>query len=160
MGPPWYLAACWLVAALIAQTTVVHAFAVHNVVPSLVFIVVVWYAMRVDTRRAALYGLIAGACEDALAPGTGASWTLATGASALAASMLSRGFFADSIPFVAAITIAATLVRSLIFWIVMALCGYPAGLAGMHFHEALFGAALNAALIVLAMVIARRVALR
>lgn len=160
VGPRWYVAAAWLAAAVIAQTTVVHAFAVHNVVPSFVLVVVVWYAMRVDARRATLYGLIAGACEDALAPGTGASWTIATGSGALAASLLSRGFFADSVPLVAAITLAVTLLRALVFWIAMALFGYPAGLAAMHFHEALFAAVLNVALIVVAMLAVRRLAVR
>lgn len=158
VGPRWYVAAAWLAAALVVQTTVVHALAVRNVVPSFVLVVVVWYAMRVDARRAMLYGLIAGVCEDALAPGTGASWTLSTGASALVASLLTRGFFPDSIPLVAAITVAATLLRALIFWIVMALFGYPAGLSGMHFHEALFAAVLNVAVIVVTMLIVRRIA--
>lgn len=137
-----------------------HAIAIRNVVPSFVLVVVVWYAMRVDARRAALYGLLAGACEDALAPGTGASWTIATSVSAVVASMLSRGFFADSVPLVAAITAAVTLLRAMMFWIVMALFGYPAGLAGMHFHEALFAAVLNIALIVVAMLVVRRFAAR
>lgn len=137
-----------------------HAVAVRNVVPSFVLVVVVWYAMRVDPRRATLFGLLAGACEDALAPGTGASWTIATGASALAASLLWRGFFTDSVPLVAAVTVVATLLRALIFWIVMALFGYPAGLAGMHFHEALFSAVLNVALIIVAMLVVRRIAVQ
>jgi rod shape-determining protein MreD len=158
VGPRWYVAAAWLVAALIVQTTVVHAVAIRNVVPSFVLVVVVWYAMRVDARRATLYGLLAGALEDALAPGTAASWTIATGAAALAASLLSRGFFADSVPLVAAITVVATLLRALIFWTVMALFGYPTGLAGMHFHEALFAALLNVALIVVTMLVVRRIA--
>jgi len=140
----------------VLQATVVHALAIRNVVPSLVLVVVVWYAIRVDARRAALYGLAAGACEDALSAGTGAGWTIATGASAMVASTLSRGFFADSIPLVAAITVVVTLLRALFFWIVMALCGYPQGLGAMHFHEALLQAAFNVAVIVAAMVILRR----
>src|SRR4029077_13512950 len=107
-------------------------------------VVVVWYAIRVDARRAAIYGLVAGLCEDVLSPGTGAAWMLSTGISAVVASLLSRGFFADSIPLVMGITLAATLLRALLFWVVMALLGYPAGLGAMHLHEALFGGLLNA----------------
>lgn len=156
VGPAWYVAGAWLLGAVFAQTTLVHYIAIRNVVPSLVLVVVVWYAIRVDARRAALYGLVAGLCEDALSAQTGAAWTIATSVTALLASRLSRGFFADSIPLVTAITAIATLVRALCFWTVMAIFGYPAGLGTMHFHEALFQAVLNVAVIVVAMLIARR----
>lgn len=156
VGPAWYVAGAWLLAAVLAQTTLVHYLAIRNVVPSIVLVVVVWYAIRVDARRAALYGLVAGLCEDALSAQTGAAWTIATSVTALLASRLSRGFFADSIPLVTAITAIATLVRALCFWAIMAIFGYPAGLGAMHFHEALLQAALNVAVIVVAMLIARR----
>ena len=141
---------------MLAQATVVHYFAFRNVVPSFVMAVVVWYAIRVDARRAAIYGLVAGFFEDALSAQTGAAWMIATSLGALLASRLSRGFFADSIPLATAITVIATLVRALCFWLVMASCGYPPGLGPMHFHEALAQAALNAAIVVTAMLIGRR----
>lgn len=133
-----------------------HALAIRNVVPSLVLVVVVWYAIRVDARRAAIYGLAAGLCEDVLSPGTGPAWMLSTGISTVIASLLSRGFFADSIPPVMGITLVATLLRALLFWVAMALLGYPAGLGTMHLHEALFAGLLNAAIVVIAMIAGRR----
>jgi rod shape-determining protein MreD len=142
--------------AIVAQATVVHALAIRSVVPSFVLVVVVWYAVRVDARRAALYGLIAGLCEDALSAGTGAAWMISTCSSAVIASMLSRGFFSDSIPFVSAVTVLATLLRALIFWTAMALGGYPAGLGTMHLREALFEASLNGAIVIAAMLAVRR----
>jgi rod shape-determining protein MreD len=126
------------------------------VVPSMVLVVVVWYAIRVDARRAAVYGLIAGLCEDALSAGTGAAWMISTGAAALIASLLSRGFFTDSVPLTGAITMVATLVRALIFWVVMALSAYPAGLGALHLHEALFEAVFNATIVVAAVLFVRR----
>jgi rod shape-determining protein MreD len=156
VGPAWYVAAAWLVAALVAQATVVHFFAVRGVVPSLVLVVVVWYAIRVDVIRAAAYGLAAGLCEDVLAPQTGAAWTISTLAMASLASVLSRGFFADSIPLVTLVTIVATLVRGLLFWTIMSFEGYPGGLAAMHLRQALAAAALNAAVTIAAMLVARR----
>jgi rod shape-determining protein MreD len=95
--------------AIVAQATLVHALAIRSVVPSFVLVVVVWYAIRVDARRAAVYGLVAGLCEDALSAGTGAAWMISTCSSAVVASMLSRGFFSDSIPLVGAITVFVTL---------------------------------------------------
>jgi rod shape-determining protein MreD len=156
VGPPWYVAAAWLCAAIAAQATVVHALAIRSVEPSFVLAVVVWYAIRVNARRAAVYGLAAGLCEDALSPGTGAAWMISTCLAAVVASWSSRGFFADSMPLVAAIMVVATLLRALLFWVVMALCGYPAGLGLMHLHEALFQSALNAAIVVAAMLVVRR----
>ena len=71
---------------MIAQATLVHSLAIRTVVPSLVLVVVVWYAIRVDARRAAVYGLVAGFCEDALSAQTGAAWMISTSLSALLAS--------------------------------------------------------------------------
>jgi rod shape-determining protein MreD len=156
VGPPWYAAAAWLFGALVAQGTIVHALAIRAVVPSIVLVVVVWYSIRVDARRAAMYGLIAGLCEDALSAGTGAAWMISTGLAAVVASTLSRGFFSDSVPLAGAITVVATLLRALLFWIVMAVCGYPAGLGAIHLHEALFQAVLNATIVVAAVLVARR----
>lgn len=156
VGPAWYVAAAWLCAAVLAQATIVHYLAIREVVPSFVLVVVIWYAVRVDALRAAIYGLAAGLCEDALSAQTGAAWTIATSLSALLASRLSRGFFADSIPLATTIIVIATLARALIFWIVMALSGYPPGLGTLHFHQALLQAALNAVVIVAAMLVGRR----
>jgi rod shape-determining protein MreD len=156
VGPAWYVAGAWLALAILAQATVVHYLAIRGVVPSFVLVVIVWYAIRVDARRAALYGLTAGLCEDALGAQTGAAWTISTTVSALLASTLSRGFFVDSMPLVSAVTAAATLSRALLFWIVMALEGYPPGLGAMHFRQALLETLLNIAAIVIAMLVARR----
>lgn len=159
-GPAWPLAAAWLVAALLAQATLVHFLAVRGVVPSIVTVVVVWYALRADALRAAAYGLAAGFAEDALAGVTGGSWTIATTATAALTSLMWRSFFADSIPTAAAAVFVATLLRSWIFWTAMSYQEYPGGLAGMHAREAAFGAILNALVMVFAMLAARRAEVR
>lgn len=156
VGPAWYVAAAWLAGALLAQSTVLHYVAFRGVVPSVVFAVVLWYAIRADTWRATLYGLAAGLCEDALSAQTGASWMIATGGSAMLASVLSRGFFADSVPLVVTITLVATFVRALLFWGAVSLLGYPAGLGAIHLHEAALQGVLNAIVMVVAMLIVRR----
>jgi rod shape-determining protein MreD len=143
--------------ALIAQATVVHYLAIRGVVPSLVLVVVVWYAIRVDVRSAALYGLLGGIGEDVLAGSTGAAWTVATTLTAVFTSLLTRDFFADSVPLAAAVTAIATVMRALFFWTVMSLEGYPAGLAGIHLHQAVLQAAFNVVLMVAAILVLRRV---
>lgn len=146
----------WLVAAAFAQVTLMHFIVVRNVEPSLVLVAVVWYAIRVDSLRATTYGLLAGMLEDVLATGTGAAFTVSTLVAAIVAQRISRGFFADSLPLVAAITVGTTLVRQLVFWVVWGFEGYPPGLAWMHFHEALLQSLANAVLMLLVMIVARR----
>ena len=155
-APAWYVSAGWLVLALIAQVSIVHRLAIRNVEPSLVLVAVVWYAIRVEPWRAAAYGALAGLAEDALAYGTGGAWTIATTGVAILASLVSRGFFADSLPLVATITFCATLARELFFWVTMAFEGYPPGLGMMHFHEALLEGVLNAAVMMAVMLVNRR----
>ncbi len=133
-----------------------HLTIVRNVEPSLVLVAIVWYAIRVEPWRAAAYGCAGGVIEDLLSYHTGGAWTISTTAVALLASAISRGFFADSIPLVATITFVATLVRQLIFWVTMGFEGYPSGLGMIHFHEALFESVLNALVMMLVMLIARR----
>ncbi len=152
----WWIAAGVLLLALMLQTTLMHYTRIRNVEASLVLVAVVWYALRADLQSAAIYGLAAGLLEDILATGTGAAWTISTTLCAIAASIASRGFFADSIPIGTTLVFAITLVRALIFWIVMGLEGYPSGLGALHFHEALFEALLNAILMAIVMLLARR----
>jgi rod shape-determining protein MreD len=156
-GRQWQIDLLVFTLALIAQGTVVHYLAIAGVVPSLVLVVVVWYAIRVDVRRAALYGLIAGIGEDVLAATTGAAWTISTTLTAVFTSLLTRDFFADSIPLAAAVTAIATVMRALLFWTVMSLEGYPAGLGGMHLHQAIRQAAFNVVVMIAAILILRRV---
>jgi rod shape-determining protein MreD len=144
-----------LAAALLAQIEIAPLFRFRHAEVSVVLVTVVWYAMRVDTRRALLYGLIAGLCEDLLATGTGAAWTIATSVTAILAGAVSRGFFADSIAIVAGLVALATLVRDLVFWIVMALQGYPPGLAGTHFHQSVWQAILDALFVTVVMLLLR-----
>lgn len=155
-APTWYVSAGWLALALLAQACIMHLLVIRNVEPSLVLVAVVWYAIRVEPWRAAAYGCAGGIIEDLLSYHTGGAWTISTTAVALAVSLISRGFFADSIPLLATFTFAATLVRQLIFWVTMGFEGYPSGLGMIHFHEALFEALLNALLMMLVILVARR----
>lgn len=133
-----------------------HWVVIRNVEPSLVLVAVVWYAIRTEPWRAAAYGCAGGLVEDLLSYHTGGAWTISTTIVALVASFSSRGFFADSIPLVATFAFVATLLRQLIFWVTMGFEGYPSGLGMMHFREALFEALLNAVVMVLVVLLARR----
>lgn len=152
----WWITAAVLAIAIVAQTTLMQHVRVRDTEPSLVLVAVVWYALRADLRWAAIYGLAAGLLEDILATGTGAAWTISTTLVAIVASVASRGFFADSIPIVVALTFGATLLRQLLFWMVMAFEGYPGGLGWLHFHEAIVKGVLDVLVMVVVMLVARR----
>ena len=133
-----------------------HYVAIRGAEPSLVLVAVVWYAMRSDIGRAGVYGVIAGVAEDVIAFDAGGAWTFSTAITALLASLPTRRFFEDSMPFFMIVTALATLVRDAIFWSVKSIEGYPPGLGAMHFHEALLQAVLNGCLAALVMFVARR----
>lgn len=144
-----------LAVALLLQVSVLHFFPIRGATLSPVLIVVVWYALRADPRRAAICGFAAGFLEDMLAAGTGGAWTISTTLTAIISGVVSRGFFADSMPLVAGIVVFATLLRMLLFWMVMEAQGYPTGLGGVHFHNAVWQALFNAAAIVIVMLAGR-----
>jgi rod shape-determining protein MreD len=152
--PIWWRAALYLFIALFVQLNLMHYAQFRGAEASAVLIVVVWYALRADLLSAAALGVCAGLCEDIFGY-TGVGWTIATPLVAMFVSWLSRWFFSDSVPILAGVTILATLLRQMIFWIVMALQGYPPGYARVHFHQALWEALLNAVLVTLLLLLAR-----
>jgi rod shape-determining protein MreD len=145
--PQWWRAGIYLFTAIIVQIDLMHYVTFRGAEPSAVLVSVVWYALRADLAQAAAFGVIAGLCEDIFSAQTGVAWTLATPITAILVSWLSRWFFSDSVPILAAVTLLATLLRRMIFWVVMALQGYPPGYARLHFHQALWEALLNAILV-------------
>lgn len=156
VAPVWWVAAIYLAIALLAQIEVLHYVALRGAELSVVLVVVVWYALHSDMRGAAIYGLVAGACEDALSAQTGAAWTISTTLTSIFANYLTRWFFADSPPVVAFVVVLATLVRRMIFWVVMALESYPAGYAATHFHQAVWESLFNGVFAILAILAVRR----
>lgn len=157
-APDWWVAALYLLGALFLQIELMHYVSIRGAEPSLVLIVLVWYALRADLFHAAAFGFIAGVCEDAftaLPAGMGAGWLVALPFTALFVSWLSRWFFADSIPAMGAVVVVATLFSRMLFWIVLAIQGYPTGYARMHFHQALWEALVNGVLVGVLMLLAR-----
>lgn len=155
VAPSGWTAALYLVLALLVQIELMHYVTLRGAQASAVLVVVVWYALRADLLHAAIFGLAAGLCEDIFSAQTGVAWTAATPLTAMFVSWLSRWFFADSIPILAGVVIVATLLRRMLFWVVMALQGYPAGYARMHLHQALWEALLNAVLVTVLLLLAR-----
>jgi rod shape-determining protein MreD len=156
-GPEWWVAGLYLLIALFAQIELMHFVTFRGAELSVVLVVVVWYALRSDLLGATIYGLLAGLAEDIFSAQTGAAWTVSTTITALFVNYLTRWFFADSIPIFGGMVVVATLLRWLMFWVIMAIGSYPPGHARLHLHEAMWDALLNALFAVIAMFAARRV---
>lgn len=158
-GPSWWAIGGALLLALLFQVELSHYIVWRGASFSLVLILVVWYAMHADVRRAALFGLVAGALEDSQDTMTGGSWTIATTVTAVFANQLARRFFPDSILVICTVAFLATLLRRMIFWIMMALTmNYSPGYARVHFHQAVYSSIMNAIVMAIAMIISRRYA--
>jgi rod shape-determining protein MreD len=142
VGPAYWPVAGWTALLVFVQTTLVPVFTFHGAVPSLVTIAVVLYAVRAGARRGALLAIPAGLLEDIFA-GTGGGWTLSTTVVALLVGAFTRGIFADGAFAPAVLCGIAVLVRSLLFWVIMAMEGYPPGYATAHLHAALWSALMT-----------------
>lgn len=143
-GPALLPTIGFAILAVFTQTMFAQFVVFHGAVPSLITIAVVLYAAKVGMRRGAVFGIIAGLLEDSFA-GTGGAWTLGTTLTALAVGGISRTFFSDGFAMLGALVGLAVLLRDAVFWGIMRLEGYPPGLAAVHFHAALWQAAITAA---------------
>jgi rod shape-determining protein MreD len=142
--PAWPLVALSLFAALLVQSSIEPLFPIRGATVSWVLLLVLWYANRTGTGGGFVLGLIAGACEDALAGNTGAAWTFSTALVGAGVGRLARTWLGDTkltlVPGVA----LATLVRYVLFSALMTIEGrmLPLGLA--HFHAVLWQSLFDA----------------
>lgn len=142
--PMWWHVALALGASLAIQGSFAPFLAFRGATVSFVLLVVAWYALRTGVARGLAFGVLAGACEDAIGGGTGIAWTVATGIAGALAGRLARTWLADTklalVPGVAVLT----FVRFVIFGITLNLEGHPLALLTLHVHAALWQSALDA----------------
>jgi rod shape-determining protein MreD len=144
----WGLGA--LLVALLAQTTLLHGLQVRGGTISFAFLVVLWFAASAGTARGALFGLIAGALEDAFSGGAGAAWTFATPLAAIVAARSVRTTGWDHPLFLGFVTVVAACLRSFVFWFVTRAEHPLVPLDATTVHAALWSAALDALVVVIA----------
>ncbi|GAC1312238.1 MAG: hypothetical protein NVS2B3_15880 [Vulcanimicrobiaceae bacterium] len=150
-GPVWWHVTLALAVALIAQASFAPAIAIRGVTPSLVTLVVAWYALRSGVARGLAFGLFAGACEDALGGASGVAWTFATGIAGGLAGRLARTWLADIPPVLALGAALLTFGRFALFALALALEGRSAYLGAHHVRLALWQSALDGALALVAL---------
>jgi rod shape-determining protein MreD len=145
--PPWWIVAVALIVALLVQASFAPFIAIRGATPSLVTLVVAWYALRTGVAYGLAFGLFAGACEDALGGGTGVAWTFATGFAGAAAGRLARTWLADTIVVLVPGSAVLTFARFVVFAVAMSLGGRSATLGPAQVHVALWQSALDALLV-------------
>lgn len=144
--PLWWSVALALVLALGIQSSFAPFLAFRGATPSLVTLVVGWYAIRTGVARGLAFGLFAGACEDALAGGTGIAWTFATGFVGAVAGRLAGTSLADTKLVLVPGAAIVTLVRVAVFSLILAANHFPIPLGPALVHVALWQSAIDAAL--------------
>lgn len=141
--PPWPVALIALAIALLLQTTLLHAAHFRGGTLSAVFLVVLWYAGSAPAGQGALFALIAGALEDALGGTTGAAWTIATPIAAFLIVRIVREVPWRSAAFLGTLAGVAALVRSVLFWVVMAAERHASHIGTTETHAAAWSAFLD-----------------
>lgn len=152
-APVWWIVALALVVALGVQVSFAPYLAIRGATPSLVTLVVAWYALRTGVARGLAFGLVAGACEDALGGATGVAWTFATGIAGALVGRLAGTWLADTkivlVPGIAALT----FVRFAIFAVVTSLGGGGVVLGLQQVHVVLYQSALDALVVYASLVL-------
>ncbi len=143
-APVWWHVALALAAALLLQSTIGPRLAFRGASVSFVTLIVAWYAVRTGSFHGLMFGLIAGACEDALAGATGVAWTFATALVGLLCGRLSRTWLADTRLVLVPAAGIVTLLRYGAFFVAMKLEGRALELPLVHLHAALWQSALDA----------------
>ena len=150
--PALWTVALALLVALVLQSWLAPVIAFRGASPSLVTLVVAWYGVRTGTLQGLAFGLVAGACEDAIAGLSGVAWTFATGLAGAIAGRLARTWLADTkvvlVPFAALIT----FVRYLAFALLMAAQGRALALPLERLHVVLWQSAFDCAIAFVALV--------
>jgi cell shape-determining protein MreD len=143
-APVWWHAALALIVALVVQASFSQTIAVRGATVSFVTLVVAWYGIRTGTLSGLVFGLIAGACEDALAGSSGVAWTFATGLAGLVDGAFARSWLADIKAALIAGIAVLSLVRYAAFVVALQMQNRPLAMPETHLHAALWQAALNA----------------
>ncbi len=152
LEPPngWVVAGA-LALALALQTALAPFLAVRGGTVSFVLLVVAWFSVRTGSMRGLAFGLVAGACEDALAGTTGVAWTFATGLAGALAGRLARTWLSDTkvilVPGIAALTI----LRFAFFTVILQAEVRPLTLPFEHVVAVAWQALLDAAVALLAL---------
>jgi rod shape-determining protein MreD len=150
-APPWWMTGLALLVALLLQTQTGPWLALRGAAPGFVFLFVLWYGLRTDMLGGFLVGMLAGACEDALAGWTGAAWMFATAITGALAGRTAGTVVSESRVWLVPYAALATLFRYALFALALRVEGHALPVPVAHLHQVLWQAALDALLAYLAL---------
>ena len=155
--PPrfWVLVALAIGAVLI-QSTLLRPLSLRGAHISLVTVLLVWTGLRCGSSTGGVLGLIVGIIEDALG-GSGAN-VLATTLVGFSAGLLNVRFFADSLPIFVSAVAGATILRSLVTYLVSEVGLGVRGSFHRVSHELVWQLLLNSIVAALALLVLRAIA--
>ena len=140
--PKWWKIALALFLALLLQTTCLPKLAIHEAIPSLTLLLIAWYAMNAGPARGMYFGLLVGACEDALAV-TGSAWTFADATTGAFAGAVARALPYNSVFLTAPIVAPLTIARYVVFLFTLNIQHQAEYLAAAHWNIVLWQSMLN-----------------
>ncbi|MBC5798452.1 MAG: hypothetical protein GIX03_14150 [Candidatus Eremiobacteraeota bacterium] len=147
--PSGWVVAGALALALALQTALAPFLAVRGGTVSFVLLVVAWFGVRTGSVRGLAFGLLAGACEDALAGTTGVAWTFATGVAGALAGRLAGTWLSDTKLILVPGAAVLTIVRFALFTVILQGEGRPLTLPVDHVVALAWQALLDAAVALL-----------
>lgn len=154
--PPrfWVLVAIALICA-VAQSTLLAGVDLRGAHVSLLTVLIVWTGLRCGVVTGGWLGLIAGVFADAL--GGGGANVLGFTLAGFGAGLLANRFFWDSLPvFVGAVALA-TIIHTLVAWMILAVAFVERGAFIRTTHAMVWAIVLNCAVAALALAIVRAV---
>ena len=151
--PKFWVLLLLAVAAILAQSTVLHAVSLRGATMSLVTVLLVWTGLRCGVTTGGLLGLLAGLIEDAL--GGGGTNVLGTTLVGFGAGLLNARFFADSLPVFVSAVAGATIVRAATTYAVLELGFGERGLFHRSSHELVWQILLNVVAAALTLLVLR-----
>lgn len=153
VAPAFWLLLALTAAAVILQATLLRGAAFRGGHVSLLTVLIVWIGLRCGIVTGGWLGLIGGLLEDAL--GGGGVNVLGTTLIGFGSGLLSNRFFSDSIPVFAAAVAGATILRTLVRYVLLETAFGERGLFRPMAHAAAWELLLNVAVAVITLLLMR-----
>jgi len=131
------------IAAVVAQSTLLHGVTLRGAHVSLVTVLLVWTGLRCGVVTGGWLGLLSGLLEDAL--GGGGANVLSASLVGFLSGMLANRFFSDSLPVFVGALVGATAIRFAGMYLFFEFVYGERGLFIPMSHEFVWTALLNAA---------------
>lgn len=154
--PRFWVLVLVAIGAVLIQSTLLRPLSLRGAHISLVTVLLVWTGLRCGISTGGMLGLIAGVVEDAL--GGGGANVLATTLVGFSAGLLNVRFFADSLPVFVSAVAGATVLRSIVTYLVSEVGLGVRGSFHRVSHELVWQVVLNSVVAAITLLVLRAIA--